>query len=238
MRLTGFERAIVLCLGFAALAAAPLTLAAAQKETEKVDKTVAFPAGGTLEVHNFSGDVHITGTSGKDVVVKAVRRADREQLDHIKLDVTTSGSTVKIDANTRDAGWTRHDNNVVETSLEIEVPASAKIDVDVFSSPVDITGVSGAEKIHTFSGGVTIDAAAAGASPVLAVQTFSGAIRARLDGSARGDVSFESFSGRLDTDLPLTLHSTSRRHVSGSLPGGGGSALTFHTFSGDVHVTK
>jgi DUF4097 and DUF4098 domain-containing protein YvlB len=237
MRLTGFERFTLLPVAVLAFAAS--TSARAQKETENVDRTVAFPAGGTLELHNFSGDVHITGTSGKDIIVKAVRRADRDRLDHIKLDIRTSGSTVSIEANKRDSDWTEHNNNVVETTFEIQVPATAKLDIDVFSSDLDIKGVTGAERLKTFSGTITVDATAAGASPNLTAETFSGGIRAKLADSAKGDVSFDSFSGNLDTDLPLTMHSAGRRRFSGTLPGGSaGSTLSFHTFSGNVHVTK
>src|SRR6266516_4624885 len=132
------------------LALAASTVARAQEETEHVDRTLAFPSGGTLQLHNFSGDVHITGTTGKDLVIKAVRRAERDRLDHIALDIQTSGSTVTIDANKRDPGW-QHDknNNVVETSFDIEVPAGAKLDVEVFSSNLDIKGLAGAERLKT-----------------------------------------------------------------------------------------
>jgi hypothetical protein len=54
----------------ATLAAAP---AAAQgKETETVDRTIAFSRGGTLKLKNFSGNVSVTGTASNDVVIHAV----------------------------------------------------------------------------------------------------------------------------------------------------------------------
>src|SRR5262249_18722431 len=103
MRLTAFERIAIAIVGAAALAVS--TFARTPQDTETFDKTVAFPANGTFELHNFSGHVHITGTTGKDVVIHATRRANRDQLDHIKLDVQTSGSGVTIEANKRDSGW-------------------------------------------------------------------------------------------------------------------------------------
>ena len=224
----------------AALALAASTVARAQEETEHVDCTLAFPSGGTLQLHNFSGDVHITGTAGRDLVIKAVRRAERDRLDHIALDIQTSGSTVTIDANKRDPGW-QHDksNNVVETSFDIEVPAGANLDVDVFSSNLDIKGVAGAERLKTFSGKVTVDAAAAGAVPRLTAETFSGGIRVRLADSVKGDVNFKSFSGSFDTQLPLKLHKAGHNRVSGAVPGAAGDdTLRFTTFSGSVHLTK
>src|SRR5688572_32308619 len=71
------------------------------RETETVDRTVPLPANGTLRLKTFSGRVKITGTSGDQVVIHAVRRGTRDRLDDIKLDITSSGSTVEIDANHR-----------------------------------------------------------------------------------------------------------------------------------------
>jgi DUF4097 and DUF4098 domain-containing protein YvlB len=245
-----------LALIMATLVAIPVA-AAAQKETETVDRTIPLPSNGMLRLRNFSGDVHITGTSGRDVVIKAERRAKRAQLDHIKLDIQTSGSTVSIDANKRDADWDHHDDNVVETSFEIQVPASAKLDVHAFSSDLDVSGVTGEQTLETFSGGITvtgakdaveakafsgdieIDATGAGASPDVSAQTFSGRIRTRLAENARGQLRFDSFSGAFDSDIPLTLRSSSRKGVSAELPGGAsGATLKFHTFSGSLRVVK
>jgi DUF4097 and DUF4098 domain-containing protein YvlB len=93
--------------------------------------------------------------------------------------------------------------------------------------------------LKTFSGDIIVDATAADAAPRLTAETFSGDIRVRLADSAKGDVNFKSFSGRFDTELPLTLRSADHKRVSGSLPGAtDDSTLRFTTFSGDVQVTK
>lgn len=252
MRMPTFGRTLAVS---AVLLAVP-AMAAAQTETETVNRTVTLPDNGSLVLKNFSGDVTITATSGRDVVIKATRRARREQLDHIKLDITTSGSTVTINANKRDSDWEDHHDNVVETTFDIQVPASTKLDVSVFSSDVNVSGVTADQTLHTFSGditvtggkgainaktfngGIDVDLTAAGASPDVRADTFSGDIRARLADNAKGSVSFDSFSGDFNSDLPLTVHSMSRRRMSGDLPGGAGQTLHFHTFSGDVHVSK
>jgi len=236
------------------LAAAP---ALAQIETERVDRTIPFASGGTITLKNFSGDVRITGTDRDQVVIKAVRRATRERLDRIKLDIQTSGSHLTIDANKReDEGWfERHNNNVVETDFEIEVPAKSALDVNVFSSDVRITGVSGDAKVHSFSGALTlrgvtgpldaktfsaaIDVEITGTTePDLQLETFSGDIDARLPEGSQGHVRFSSFSGDIESDLPLTLRSKSRRTLEADLGSGGGRDLRFKTFSGDVTLKR
>jgi hypothetical protein len=70
------------------------------------------------------------------------------------------------------------------------------------------------------------------------VETFSGDVTLRLPGSARGDLTFDSFSGRFNSDLPVTVSSSSRRNFRGSLNGGGTTDLRLKTFSGDVNIHR
>ena len=107
-------------------------------ETERVTRTVKIESSGTVQLKSFSGRVAISATDSTDVVVDAVRRAPRERLDHIKLDVQSNGSTVYIDANRRDSTWWSWRNNVVETDFDIKVPRRVKLDVSVFSAPVTV----------------------------------------------------------------------------------------------------
>lgn len=71
----------------------------------------------------------------------------------------------------------------------------------------------------------------------LDAETFSGDIEVKLDGTPAGGIDFTSFSGRLDTDVPMTLRTGSRRHMRGRLGSeGSGDLFRFKTFSGDVRV--
>jgi len=248
-------RLIVPAMAALAIVALP-SAGAVQKETETVARTMRLPADGTLSLKNFSGEVRITATGGDSVVIKAVRRAERPQLDRIKLEIAESGSTIAINANKRDEGWTDKNNNVVETEFDIQVPAGAHLDIDVFASPLTITGITGRQQLKTFSGDIVVrgargelnvksfngdvelDLSAAGDRPVLEAETFSGEIQARFAGNARGRIEFNSFSGDFESDVPLQMRSSSRRKTSADLPGGPGGTLQVKTFSGTLHVIK
>jgi DUF4097 and DUF4098 domain-containing protein YvlB len=243
------------------LAAAPATAGATTrqtepKDTERVDRTIPFAPGGTLRLKNFSGNITITGSNQGQVVIAAVRRATRERLDAIKLDIQVTGSEIAIDANKGEKRFKNRDNNVVETEFEISVPSETRLEIDAFSSEVRVEGVQAEQNIHTFSGEITVRGAtgplqlktfsadvefevlAAGAASDLEVETFSGSIRAQLPEQASGTVRFNSFSGALTSDLPLTLESGGRRNLTARLNSGGTSDMRFKTFSGDVRITK
>jgi len=212
--------------------AAARAAAALQRDTETVDRTYPLGAGGELRLNNFSGKIVITGSNRGNVAIHAVRRATRERLENIHLDIQADGSRIRIDANKRDKSWDRHDDNVVETDFEIEVPDDANLDVNAFSSDIRISNVHGRQKVHSFSGGVTLRDAA---GPIDA-ETFSGDIDVDLAPNASGRVDFDTFSGDLTSDIPMAYRSGGRRGAHGEIGSGGTNTLKFHTFSGDVHI--
>ncbi len=228
----------------------------ATKETERLERTVPLQAGGTLTLRSFSGRVEITGEPRSDVSIVAVRRASRDRLDRIKLDIQSDGRSVTIEANKRDKAWDEKNENVVETDFTIKVPQSANLDVKVFSSNVQITGVTGTHTVHgfssdlrldkvtgpvdaeTFSGKIYLAPAAWQQGQSVRAKTFSGDIEVRLPEDAAGTVELDSFSGGVNSAVPLTLQSKSKRRMRASLNSASGGELTFKTFSGDVRLVK
>lgn len=206
------------------------------RETETVDRTLPMPAGGTLRLKTFSGRVRITGGDGNQLVVHAVRRATRERLDDIKLEITQNGSTIEVDANHRLVE--RRNDNVVETDFEIQVPAKTRLDIKTFSAPVTVTGVTASQNIDGFSSDITVESTDFGDGNDIDVNTFSGDVRLRLPANARGSIDFNTFSGRFESDLPVTLNTSSRRNFRGALNGGGTGDFRLKTFSGDVTIRK
>ena len=216
--------------------AAPV-VASEQNETERVDRTVHIGAGGQLRLKNFSGRVTITGSNRSDMVVRAVRRAPRERLDHIKLEITETASGVSIEANKKDDNWRDRNHNVVDTEIEIQVPADVSLDLEVFSSDLFVKGVRGRQRLHTFSGEIDVADADAG----IDAETFSGDIAVKLVQGASASVDFDSFSGDLRSDVALNYRSSGGRRFGGASRfradiGSGGTDYHFKTFSGDVRI--
>jgi DUF4097 and DUF4098 domain-containing protein YvlB len=220
----------------AAFVTTAVPAAAQSRQEETFDRTLTVQPGGTFRLRTFSGRVNIRGGSGDQVVIKAVRRATRERLAEIKIEVTSSGSTVEIDANHRLVE--RRNDNVVETDFDITVPARARLDIKTFSADVTVTGVSASQNIDGFSSDITIESNDWDDGHDIDVNTFSGDVRLRLPAGARGNIDFNSFSGRFESDLPVTLTNSSRRNFRGALNGGGAGDFRLKTFSGDVRILK
>jgi hypothetical protein len=56
--------------------------------------------------------------------------------------------------------------------------------------------------------------------------------------AARARVEFNTFSGDMTSDLPLTLQKQSRKHLIGELGGGGSAEVQLKTFSGNVRILR
>jgi hypothetical protein len=249
-------------LTFAALTLALCAAAspAGAEETERVSRTLKLAPGGTLRLNSFSGSVTITPTNGDEVTIDAVRHGDRDWLDRYKLDIYTVGSsTVVIKENQHESswfGWSRR-NRVVDTDFDIKVPSKTNLDISVFSAAVNIRGIAGTHKVHTFSSKVELDDVSGSiqahsfsggfiirertwdASQSINVDTFSGSVELHVPETAHGRVSFNSFSGRLNSELPLTLNKGGRRSLDAELGGSAsGGNLRFKTFSGNVRIDR
>ncbi len=72
-------------------------------------------------------------------------------------------------------------------------------------------------------------------------RTVSGDITISFPASLETEIEFESLSGNMDSDFPITI--TSRRHrwiggrISGTI-GDGGRSLSLKTISGDVRLHR
>lgn len=246
-------------LVLALLAPAAPSVWAAFDETEHISQTLKMEPGGTLRLRSFSGRVTITASDRPEVVIDAVRHGTRARLERIKLDIHTDGSSVVVvDANRRDRSWFELSgrNNVVDTDFDVKVPRRTNLDVSVFSAPVTVEGVEGSHKLHgfssrlslsdvvgpiqahTFSGAVVIREKSWEPNQTIDVDTFSGNVELHVPESARGTVTFNSFSGRLNSEVPLTLHSSRGRNLRAELGSGGNGTLRFKTFSGSVKIGR
>jgi len=228
---------------------------AQHEETERFARTVRLGEDGRFSLENLSGSVTVTGVSGGNVAIEAVKRTrgDRSELDDVGIEVDARDGRVSVRTTyPRDAGGNPQHRSV-SVDYTISVPFDAETNLETVSGAMSIVNVRGEIRAQTVSGGVSIR----GAEHVDAVRTVSGSIdifesrlRERAEVSlVAGRVTIRDVSAPavqlkgISGDLELRNSSITRLTVSlisgnmesrGALPPNGRYDLTTH--SGTINV--
>ena len=140
-------------------------------------------------------------STGRTSSIDAVRRATRDRLDHIKLDIHTEGSTLVVDANQRDRSWfgldaqqQRRRNRLRHQGAAPHQPRRRRLQLagdrraasrdrtrcTAFRRACSLEDVTGPIRAHTFSGSVEIAPKSWEPDQSIDVDTFSGNVELHL----------------------------------------------------------
>lgn len=167
-----------------------------------IDETRPLDARGEVEVSNVKGSIEVRTWDRDEVRITGSLGDGVERLE-------IQGEGRKLSVRVR---YPRNSSNAEATSLVLEIPRQASLDVDSVAASVDVQGVAGDElEIDSVSGRVT----AVGAPRKASIESVSGDQRLNLN--AR-DIDAESVSGRI----------TLRGRIAGS--------IDIESVSGDIDV--
>ena len=220
------------------------------EQTEHFSRRVRIGRDGRVNLSNISGDIAITGGSGDEVSIEAVKRtrADRSELGNVQIVVDEGAGRVDIRTDYPTRG-----NNHVSVDFTLTVPSSTSVEVHSISGDVRLTNIQGTVRAETISGNVTtsgsphvafaksvsgdVDLSGANIDGDLTAGTISGSIRAR--GVKARSLQVGSVSG----DITLSDAACDRleaKSVSGTVEYGGTLArsgrYSFNSHSGAVRL--
>jgi DUF4097 and DUF4098 domain-containing protein YvlB len=163
------------------------------EETEKFSRKVKVGRDGRVSISNIAGDIKVTGGSGDEVVIDAVKRtrggASQLAAAHIIVDDRPGRVEVRTEY---DSDRTRRYNSIdVSVDYTVMVPAGATVDVKSISGNVTVTGVQSVVHAETVSGTL-----AASSSPKLTAKTVSGDVEL-ISAPADADLAATSISGNI-----------------------------------------
>lgn len=203
-----------------------------------------------VNLHNISIDYEITApgdtklttrTGSGDQTIEGLRTAAvlESGSGDMRLTNMTGGLRVHTGSGNVEARDIDGPFTAEAGSGDIRLDAKGPGDVQVHTGSGDITlrGVNGGLQVQAGSGDVIAEGTQAGNWEL---RTGSGNVELRLPSDAAFDLDATTSSGELIVDHPVTMTvegrvQRERRSVSGKVHGGG-SQLTVHTGSGDVHI--
>ncbi len=158
------------------------------EQTERFSRKMRLGRDGRFTIGNISGNITVTGGSGDEVSIEAVKRTrgDRSQLGTVQIIVDERPGRIEVRTD-----HTGRDDRV-SVDYTVTVPSSTAVDAKSVSGNVKVTNVQGAVRAETISGTIT-----AGSTPRLeAAKTVSGNVDLS-DATADADLNASTVSGTL-----------------------------------------
>lgn len=180
---------------------------------ETVTRTFKVGQAGSLDIFNLAGPVVVSGESGDEIVVTAVKRVRgrpedaKAQLEAIVIDATEAGGRVEVRTMVR--GRVKHMGAWVDYT--VQVPYGTAVSARTLGGDVKVSKVKGEVQIESANGAVE----ASGTPRLVRVKTLSGDVLVTDSGSANG-LSVSTVSGRLVT-RGLKARSIELATISGDL---------------------
>jgi DUF4097 and DUF4098 domain-containing protein YvlB len=221
------------------------------EETERLSRKFRIGANGRLTLSNISGDIAVSGGSGDEVAIEAVKRTSgpRSELAEVLIEIDDRAG--RVDVRTR---HTARRNSRASVDYTVTVPRDATVDLSSISGDVRVANLRGPLRAQSISGRVTLsgtdnvesaksisgDVELSGATPDgrITASTVSGTVRAR-DLRTRA-LSISAVSGNADVS-DVEAERVEIKAVSGDVIFAGAPARNgsyeFGTHSGTVRLT-
>ena len=178
------------------------------QEAAREQLTVALSAPGkpgSLEVELVNGSIHVTGYSGKDVVIDAAARASK----HVSTSPGNASGLKRISAGNTLNLTAEEKNNHVEITTEswkgpidltIRVPRNFSLKVStVNDGDIIIDNVAGELEVTNVNGNISLNQVAGSA----VANTVNGDLRATFTSITAGaPMAFSTLNGKVDVTLP------------------------------------
>ena len=184
-------RVLVVAVAFVAIAF-PAT---AQNEvTERFSKTAHLDQNGTFDLTNISGNIVITGSSGRDVTIEAIKRVQRPNPNAARallqmIDIQVAEQANRVEVRTV---FPRPRNFPGSVDFTIGVPDEAHVTLKMMSGNVRATNISGGLRADVVTGNLVV----AAARRIEALKSVSGDIEI-VDASADDFVTVSTVSGNI-----------------------------------------
>lgn len=218
-----------------------------------IDYDIQIPADAKLRAHSGSGHVRVTQVNGPveaQTGSGGIEVGDLESDAHLQTgsgNITINNVAGEVRAHTG-SGSISGDriggagtSNAAMKSQGKALPVAetsnttAFLDFETGSGSIRLQRIAGELRARTGSGSVEVEGQQTGDWDV---NTGSGGIRVRLPENSKFNLMARTSSGTVNTDFPITVQGTLKRHELSGPVNGGGPRLQLHTGSGSIHIEK
>lgn len=200
-----------------------------REQTDRFSRKARLGRDGRFTLENISGNVTVTGGTGDEVSIDAVKRTRGPASELASVQINVDERPGRVDVRTDHTAR----NDRVSVDFTITVPATAGVELKSVSGNVKVTNVQGPVRAETISGSITT-----ASTPKLAfAKTVSGDVDLG-SGSTDTDLTASSVSGNVRA-RDLKARSLDLGTVSGDLvlSNVASGRIGVHSVSGSVEYS-
>ncbi len=242
----------------ASLAAGLLLAGAARGSvTETITQNYPLTADGAVELSNTNGDITIKAWDKNEVAIEAVKKAENAgDLAKIHVKIEAEPNRIVIKSEHEKSGILPGNRVRGEVRYSLRVPVGATLkEIESVNSSIKVDGVHGAvnlksvnggihasslhqaAELHSVNGGLFADFDGLPADVHVTCETVNGGVEIALPADVGAKVDASTVNGGVHSDLPLTVETSGRGSIHGTL-GAGGSTIKLRSVNGGITIRK
>jgi len=188
-------------------------------QAERFQKTFSIASGGTLDVDNYKGTIHVTGADTNQVTVDVTKRfegndADRKWwMENIKINFHNDSNRVAIEVKYPSCNfcWVGHDYSS-SVELEIHVPRQTNVKLESYKPDIKIAGIQGDVRVKSYKSPIELDST----TGAVRIDTYKETIRLR-NVNVRGPLEIKSYKADAEIDARSLGDSVNLENTKGDI---------------------
>jgi hypothetical protein len=213
---------LAVIVGLVALAAPRLRSQAAGNEpSERFQKTFSLAPGGTLEVENYKGTIHVSAADTNQVSVDVTKRfedgnaADRKWwMENVQVNFHSESNRVAVEVKYPqfDCNFCWVHDYTAAVELEIHVPRQTNIKLESYKPDIRIAGIQGDIRVKSYKSPIDIDST----TGAVRIDTYKETVKLR-NVNVRGPLEIKSYKADAVIEARSLGDSATLENTKGSI---------------------
>jgi putative adhesin len=215
---------LIVIVGIVALATPRLRSQGTSTSTdpsEHFQRTFNIASGGTLDVDNYKGTIHVTGSDTNQVAIDVTKHfegndSDRKWwMENVQVNFRNESNRVAVEVKypqwTCTFCWQGHDYTA-DVELEIHVPRQINVQLESYKPDIKIAGVQGDIRIKSYKSPIEI----ADTTGAVRIDTYKETVKLR-NVNLRGPLEIKSYKAEAEIDARNLGESVTLENEKGSI---------------------
>ena len=212
---------VIVILGLVALAAPKLRSQSGNDSSERFQKTFSIASGGTLEVDNYKGTIHVTGSDTNQVTVDVTKRFDGNDADrkwwmeHVEVNFRNDSNHVSVEVKYPQWNcvfcWIGHDFTAA-VELEIHVPRQINVRLESYKPDIKVASTQGDIRIKSYKSPIELEST----TGAVRIDTYKETVKLK-NVTVRGPLEVKSYKADAEINARALGESVNLESYKGSI---------------------